>query len=81
MLGKIIPGHLWQLVPFLADNIEKQYGRLCKMFIEREVLASTALRLLTIDVNDKENHLETNRMSLRTATSNLLKEVSVSLES
>ena len=51
------------------------------MFIEREVLASAALRLLTIDVNDKENHLETNRMSLRTATSNLLKEVSVSLES
>ena len=51
------------------------------MFIEREVLASAALRLLTIDVNDTENHLETTRMSLRTATSNLLKEVSVSLES
>ena len=66
----------------MSDIIEKQYCRLCKMFIKREVLdlASTTLGLLKIDVNDKENRLETNRMSLSTATSNLLKEVSISLE-
>ena len=47
------------------------------MVIKREVLdlPSTTLRQLTRDVSDKENHLETNRMSLITATSNLLKEV------
>ena len=52
------------------------------MVIKRKVLdlASTKLRLLKIDVNSKENCIETNRMSLRTATSNLLKVVSISSE-
>ena len=61
----------------MSDTIEKQYHRLCKMVIKREVLdlPSTTLRQLKRDVSDKENHLETNRMSLITATSNLLKEV------
>ena len=52
------------------------------MAIKRDVLdvASTTLRLLKIDVNDKENHLETDRMSLGTTTSNLLNEVSIPSE-
>ena len=70
------------LVPFLSDTIEKQYCRLCKMVIKIEVLdlVITTLRLLKIDVNDKENRLETDRMSLGTATSNPLKEVPISSE-
>lgn len=52
------------------------------MVFKREVLdlASATSRVLKIDVNDKENHLETNRMSLGTATNNLLKELSISSE-
>ena len=42
------------------------------MVIKREVLdlPSKTLILLKIVAKDKENHLETNRMSLGTATSN-----------
>ena len=45
------------------------------MVIRREVLdlASTTLRLLKTDVNNKENHLEINRMSLGTGTQYLQK--------
>ena len=52
------------------------------MVIKGDVLdlPSTTLRLLKIDVNDKENDLETSRISLGTAMSNLLEEVSISSE-
>ena len=52
------------------------------MVFKREVLdlARATSRVLKIDLNDKENHLETNRMSLGTATNNLLKELSISSE-
>ena len=52
------------------------------MVFKREVLdlASATSRVLKIDLNDKENHLETNRMSFGTATNNLVKELSISSE-
>lgn len=52
------------------------------MVIKKEVLdlASTTLRMLKVDVNDKKNHLASDRIALGTAISNLLKGVSISLE-
>ena len=52
------------------------------MVIKKEVLnlASTTLRMLKVDVNDKKNHHASDRIALGTAISNLLKGVSISLE-